>query len=180
MKMYIHPVLFGLLKFCRVCKDLSLFASAKCTQTPSVVTSEHTLDWFEDENKKENKTTAQHSSVSLGIFAISQENSPSRLLKCMKHIHYQFVVFSPFLLSFILSCGLWGNSHCILGKPPLWDVVCTLYVLQHRVLVVMQISIWNCISLSVSDTCTCCLFSCIMHITEAFLWLLLLLFLLNP
>lgn len=29
-----------------------------------------------------------------------------------------------------------------------------------------------------ADTCTCCLFSCIMHMTEAFLWLLLLL--LNP
>lgn len=84
--MYIHPILFGLLKSCRVCKDPSLFASAKCTRTPSVVTSEHTLDWVEDENKKENKNTAQHSSVSLGIFAISQENSPSVLLKCMKQI----------------------------------------------------------------------------------------------
>lgn len=50
--MYIHPILFSLPKFCCVCKEPSLFASAKCSQTPSVATSEHTLDWFEDENKR--------------------------------------------------------------------------------------------------------------------------------
>lgn len=115
---------------------------------PSVATCECTLRGF----KNENKNTAQHSSVLLGILTISQETNPTRAFQ-IHGADSLLICFFPLLAPF-LSCGLFGSSHCLLGESPSLEIVRRLYVLQRSpteqilVVIIMQIQGWNCISRS--------------------------------
>lgn len=115
---------------------------------PLVATCECTPRGFENENKN----TAQHSSVLLGILTLSQETNPTRAFQIHGADSLLICFFS--LLAPSLSCGLFGSSHCRLGESPSLEIVRRLYVLQRSpteqilVVIIMQIQGWNCISLS--------------------------------
>ena len=67
--------------------------------------------------KMKKKTIALRSSLSLGIFVLSQGNHASRLFKCIKQIHYRDVFPSVGLPSVLWPSG---SSCCLSGSILQW------------------------------------------------------------